>query len=102
VAGASLGRSLLQARQRFISTQDMTDPTNVKTLAQFVLLGDPFTTPCLRPHDLLPPGEALENRDVTAGAAQSTPRGAQELGRYYPQGKGGAGATWRSWQKHPR
>jgi hypothetical protein len=35
VAGASLGRSLLQARQRFISTQDMTDPTNVKTLAQF-------------------------------------------------------------------
>jgi Peptidase family C25 len=44
VAGASLGRSLLQARQRFISTQDMTDPTNVKTLAQFILLGDPSTS----------------------------------------------------------
>lgn len=44
----------------------MTDPTNLKTLAQFLLLGDPSTTPCLRAHDFLPTGEELEVRDVTA------------------------------------
>jgi len=66
VAGASLGRSLLQARQRFVSTQSMTDPTNLKTLAQFVLLGDPSTTPCLRSHDFLPPSDQLSSEDVTA------------------------------------
>lgn len=52
IAGASLGRALLQARQQFIGTQSLTDPTNVKTLAQFLLLGDPATVPCLvsKPH----------------------------------------------------
>lgn len=39
--GASSGRAMLQARQRFIATQVMSSPTNLKTLAQFVLLGDP-------------------------------------------------------------
>jgi hypothetical protein len=47
VAGASLGRALLQARQRFITTQKMTDPTNLKTLGQFLLLGDPSVVPCV-------------------------------------------------------
>ena len=49
LAGASLGRALTEARQRFISTQPMYDPFNLKTLAQFILLGDPSTTPCLAP-----------------------------------------------------
>ena len=44
-AGASLGRALTEARQRFINTQPMHDPLNLKTLAQFLLLGDPSTTP---------------------------------------------------------
>jgi hypothetical protein len=43
--GASAGRAMLQARQRFINTQRMADPRNLKTLAQFVLLGDPSVVP---------------------------------------------------------
>jgi Peptidase family C25 len=41
LAGASSGRALLQARQRFAQGQKMANPTNLKTLAQFLLLGDP-------------------------------------------------------------
>jgi hypothetical protein len=43
--GASTGRAMLQARQRFVNTQRMADPTNLKTLAQFVLFGDPSIVP---------------------------------------------------------
>ncbi len=39
--GASLGRAALEARQEFVRNADMTDPINLKTLAQFNLLGDP-------------------------------------------------------------
>lgn len=48
LAGASLGRSCLQARQKFVAGQKMEDPVNLKTLAQFVLLGDPSLEPCLK------------------------------------------------------
>ena len=43
--GASIGRSCLQARQRFVSSQKMENPVNLKTLAQFILLGDPSLHP---------------------------------------------------------
>jgi hypothetical protein len=43
--GASTGRAMLQARQRFVTTQKMADPVNLKTLAQFVLYGDPSVVP---------------------------------------------------------
>ena len=46
IAGASSGRALFQARVRFLTSQDLTDPSNLKTLAQFLLLGDPSVTPC--------------------------------------------------------
>lgn len=52
LSGASLGRALLQARQMFIASQKLTDPTNLKTLAQFLLLGDPSVTPCISPTDV--------------------------------------------------
>lgn len=39
--GASTGRAMLQARQRFVASQVMSTATNLKTLAQFVLYGDP-------------------------------------------------------------
>jgi hypothetical protein len=39
--GASLGRAVLVARQRFVQAQSFLDPTDLKTLAQFNLLGDP-------------------------------------------------------------
>jgi hypothetical protein len=47
LAGASLGRACLQARQKFVLSQKMEDPVNLKTLAQFILLGDPSLQPCL-------------------------------------------------------
>jgi hypothetical protein len=39
--GASLGRAALEARQQFIAGSGTLDPTELKTLAQFHLLGDP-------------------------------------------------------------
>ncbi len=45
LAGASLGRACLQARQKFVDTEDL-DKYNLKTLAQFILLGDPSLHPC--------------------------------------------------------
>ena len=39
--GASLGRALLAARQRFIKRASPLSPVSLKTLAQFLLLGDP-------------------------------------------------------------
>lgn len=47
LAGASIGRACLQSRQKFVSGQKMEDPVNLKTLAQFLLLGDPSLQPCL-------------------------------------------------------
>lgn len=46
LGGASLGRALLEARHAFIRSQPMGHPMNIKTLAQFLLLGDPSWTPC--------------------------------------------------------
>ena len=39
--GASLGRAALEARQRFIAQYSHHDPSDLKTIAQFILLGDP-------------------------------------------------------------
>ena len=66
--GASLGRALLQARVRFLSNQAMTDPTNLKTLAQFLLLGDPSISPCL-PEDST---SATQGLMQVVGAADSS------------------------------
>lgn len=44
-AGASLGRALAEARQEFVAANKDLDPYALKTLAQFVLLGDPSTHP---------------------------------------------------------
>jgi hypothetical protein len=41
VAGASSGRALLEARQRFVRESGAMAPEDLKTLAQFDLLGDP-------------------------------------------------------------
>jgi hypothetical protein len=46
LAGASLGRAFLEARHQFIRSQVMASPTNLKTVAQFILLGDPSLQPC--------------------------------------------------------
>jgi GNAT superfamily N-acetyltransferase len=43
--GASLGRALLEARLAYVRQQSVVDPYDEKTLAQFVLLGDPSFHP---------------------------------------------------------
>jgi hypothetical protein len=45
LGGASLGRAALLARQQFVQSQSFLDPTDLKTLAQFNLLGDPAAVP---------------------------------------------------------
>lgn len=46
--GASTGRAFLEARQRFLSESGpQLDPYELKTLAQFYLLGDPSVSPAL-------------------------------------------------------
>jgi len=44
--GIGSGSALLQARQKFVQGQIMSSPANLKTLAQFILLGDPSLHPC--------------------------------------------------------
>ncbi len=45
LGGASLGRAALRARQRYVREIVDLDPTDLKTLAQFTLLGDPAVHP---------------------------------------------------------
>lgn len=45
LTGASLGRSVLVARQQYVGGRSFLDPTDLKTLAQFTLLGDPAAVP---------------------------------------------------------
>ena len=49
LAGASLGRAALEARQRFIEKASPLSPMNRKTLAQFNLYGDPSIVPVAAP-----------------------------------------------------
>jgi hypothetical protein len=49
LGGASLGRAALVARQQFVQAQSFLDPTDLKTLAQFNLLGDPAAVPFVPP-----------------------------------------------------
>lgn len=51
LAGESLGHAALHARQDFVSRRVDLDPIDLKTLAQFVLLGDPSIRPVARAHD---------------------------------------------------
>ena len=50
LSGASLGRATLQARQQFISVVGTLDPVDLKTIAQFYLLGDPSIHPVSKTH----------------------------------------------------
>jgi hypothetical protein len=47
--GASLGRAFLEARLAYLRKQSVVDPYDEKTLAQFVLLGDPSLHPIADP-----------------------------------------------------
>ena len=47
--GQSLARAFLQARQEFVQRERMSDPANLKTIGQFILLGDAALHPCSLP-----------------------------------------------------
>ncbi len=48
-AGASTGEAALKARLQFIQLLSIADPTDLKTLAQFSLMGDPSLHPVAAP-----------------------------------------------------
>jgi hypothetical protein len=47
--GQSLGHAFLEARQKFIQNNIDLSPMDIKTLSQFILLGDPSTQPVAKP-----------------------------------------------------
>lgn len=53
--GASTGRAMLMARQRFVQQTAELDPMDLKTLAQFSLLGDPAVHPARVPNATVVP-----------------------------------------------
>ncbi len=63
LAGASTGRAMLQARQTFVRNQVMSNHLNLKTLAQFQLLGDPSLHP-VTPVDAQPAGVAIADAEI--------------------------------------
>lgn len=66
--GASTGRAFLEAQQRFVEKGDVKmDPTDLKTIIQFLLLGDPSLTPVEESPKTTPgktPVKAIMNKDV--------------------------------------
>ncbi len=58
LAGASLGRAALEARQKFVRTASPPNPSDLKTLAQYNLYGDPSITPLQVAQAAAPPAGA--------------------------------------------
>jgi hypothetical protein len=68
--GASLGRAALQARQRFVKTASPPDPSDIKTLSQFNLYGDPSVTPvAVTKADMHPAPEKRQTKRKVKGKA---------------------------------
>jgi hypothetical protein len=64
--GASLGRATLEARQLFVAKFSHTDPCDLKTVVQFILLGDPSVQPVkAEPHAFS--GSKVVKRAVKSG-----------------------------------
>ena len=63
--GSSAGRALLEARQQFLSdTGPQLDPYELKTLAQFYLLGDPGNQPVIW-------AQELQNKTTSGGTIEN-------------------------------
>jgi len=79
-AGASIGRAALQARQQFVKTASPPDPSDMKTLAQFNLYGDPSLTPVMvtqaykSPLDLMTKGKAVGKSTFAAERSERKDR----------------------------
>lgn len=70
LGGASTGRALLDARQRFIREAGSLTPLDLKTLAQFDLLGDPSLVPVGLPGAVAP--KAVRGQAAAEPKAAST------------------------------
>src|SRR4051794_2885405 len=71
LAGASQGRAALEARQRFVRETNVLDPADLKTLAQFSLMGDPSihpVAPPAKPKAVGDPGAARDARRANLAA----------------------------------
>ncbi len=93
LSGASLGRAALQARQDFIRSAAVLDPVDLKTLAQFSLMGDPSVLP-VQP---TPVDGTLDNTLMARGEVSHEMKDVRSLSRErlrrYGQAIGSAAAT---------
>ena len=62
--GASIGRAGLEARQEYVAQSTPLDPVDLKTLAQFLVLGNPAAQPALSPSQTVDPGISLEGSEA--------------------------------------
>jgi hypothetical protein len=69
LAGASLGRAALVARQTYVKNASPLDPVDLKTLAQYLLLGDPSLQPATAPKSLTPAIATPDTKSMFATAA---------------------------------
>ena len=72
LAGASIGRAFLEARQEFAQSPAELDPFNIKTLAQFTLLGDPSIQPVTSMEDSTPHAARRKTGKRAVAAAAAT------------------------------
>ena len=88
LAGSSLGRAALEARQAYAQSGGNMDPFDLKTLAQFNLLGDPSIHPVSIPSADVPVGEphfkkasSKKASAVSKGAVKTSERRRQLLSK---------------------
>lgn len=72
MGGASLGRAALEARQEFVQSAPNMDPMDLKTIAQFFLLGDPSIVPIqsLAPHAVNAPKSTAKSKSFDSKAIE--------------------------------
>lgn len=65
LAGRTVGQAGLEARQNFIRSQDMTSPSNLKTIGQFLVIADCGFAPVVPPVPLFSDVVNLEGTDLS-------------------------------------
>jgi hypothetical protein len=82
--GASTGRAALVARQKFVANVSQMDPVDLKSLAQFCLLGDPSVHPVVLPatdslpHGMQPAAKRAKSKSATKAMPMSAAAAAAE------------------------
>lgn len=91
LGGSSLGRAVLEARQKFAGARTHLDPFDLKTLMQFYLLGDPSAQPVEVTAHALARGKAfkkafatIQDRSVRNLRRERLEREGRHLGKALP------------------